>query len=164
MALHSHIMYPVFSVGHRHFHTGKCNVPTLPHELLEHHEAIITYVPIFLLCSCNPIYLLLTSSDRSLNWSWSCEVKHWIMSQVPSVGMPNLGQKVPSTYGCHIKFFIIIGSDGAMRRIQWKWIDSSRGGHSGCRAENDKREILVPLAWMFAPEFRNHNNVYLLRS
>ena len=116
-------MYSVYSVGHRHFHTGSCNVPPLPRELLEHHKAIITYVPIFLLCSCNAIYLLLTSFDRSLNRSWSCEVKHWIMSQVPSAGMPNLGQKAPSTYGCHIKFYIIIGSDGAMRRIQWEWID-----------------------------------------
>lgn len=116
-------MYPVFPVGHRHFHTCGCNEPILPHELLEHHKAIITYVLIFFLCSCNAIYLLLTSFDRSLNRSWSCEVKHWIMSQVPSAGMPNLGQKGPSTYGCRIKFYVIIGSDGAMRRIHWKWID-----------------------------------------
>lgn len=102
--------------------TYKCNVCTLPHKFLEHHKAIITYVPISLLCSCNAIYLLLTSFDRSLNWSWSCEVKHWIMSQIPSAGMPNLGQKGSSTYGCHIKFYIIIGSDRAMRRFHWKWI------------------------------------------
>lgn len=115
-------MYSVISIGHRHFHTDKCNVPTLPRKLLEHHKAIITYVSIFLLCSCGAIYLLLTSFDRSLNRPWSCEVKHWITLHVPSVGMHNLGQRGPSTYGCHIKFYII-GSDRAMRRSPWKWID-----------------------------------------
>ena len=162
-------MHSVFSVGHRHFHKGKCNVPSLPHEILEHHEAIITYVPIFLLCSCNPIYLLLTSFDGSLNRSWSLEVKHWIMSQVPSAGMPNLGQKGASTYGCHIKFYIIIGSDGAMRSIQWKWIDSSGGVYSE-RMKREKfwyiccKSVTVPLPWLFAPDFRNNSNVYLLQN
>lgn len=118
-----HIMHPVFYVDHVHFYKGKCNVRYPPCHTVTNHKAIITYVPIFLLCSCNAIYLLLTSFDRSLNRSWSCEVKHWIMLQVPSAGMLNLGQKGPSTYGCHRKFYIIIGSDGPMRRIQWKWID-----------------------------------------
>lgn len=129
------IMYHVLSVGHRLIpHTGKCNVPALPHQLLEHHKAMITYAPISLLCRCNAIYLLLTSSDRSLNWSWSCGVKHWIMSQVPSAGMLNLGHEGPSTYGCHIKFYIIIGSEGAMRRIQWKWLDmEERGSEEGLK-------------------------------
>lgn len=41
------LLFPVFSAGHGHFHTGRCNVAALPRELLEHHKAIITYVPIF---------------------------------------------------------------------------------------------------------------------
>jgi len=56
----------------------------------------------------NAIYLLLTSFDRSLNWSWSYEVKHWIMSHVPSAGMSNLGQKGLSACGRNITFYIII--------------------------------------------------------
>ena len=69
-------MYPVISVGHRHFHPGKYDVPNLPNKILEYNTVIITYVSISLQCSCNAIYLLLPASDRSLNQSWICEVKH----------------------------------------------------------------------------------------
>lgn len=168
-----HIVYSVFTVAHRHFH--RCNVPTLPHRLLDRHKAIITYVPIFLLCSCNAIYLLLTSFWKVIKpvlELWSKALNH--VAGFHLLACPNLGQKGSSTYGCHITFYIIIGSDGAIRRIHWKWIDiyterercqqerdtvrepgkEWKGRKFGTSAANLKAILLT---WMFAPDFRNNS-------
>lgn len=109
--------------------TSKCNVHMLPRRLLEHHKALVMFF-FFLPCSCNVIYLPLTSRDRSLNQSWSCEGKHWIMSHVPSVGMHNPGQKGPGTYGCHIKIYVRFGDGRATRWVLWKWTDIWESGSS----------------------------------
>lgn len=71
------------------------------------------------------------------------------MSQVPSAGMPNLGQKGSSTYGCHIKFYIIIGSRRAGQRMKREefLVHLLQIG----------KPLTILLTWMFAPDFRNNS-------
>ena len=79
--------------------------------------------PFSISCGADAIYLVLTSFDRPLKRSWSCEAEQWIMLRFPSVSVHNLGQWGPSTYGCCRKFYVIIGSDRSTRGILGKWMD-----------------------------------------
>lgn len=104
--------------------------------------------PFSIPCGAVAIYLFLTSFDRPLKRSWSCEAEQWIMLHLPSVGVHNLGQWGPSTYGCCRKFYVIIGSDRSTRWILGKWIDiqgkaegdRERRGKGGRERERIKNE------------------------
>lgn len=113
-------------------------------------------------CSADAIYLILTSFDRPLKRSWSCEAEQWIMLRLPSVGVHNLGQWGPSTYGCCRRFYVIIGSDRSTRWILGKWMDiwkkaeGNRGRERGSDRKDAWGNVWAPLSPAFQSDPNRH--------